>query len=101
MAVAFVQEFAIEGDDRSTTNYDAISERLDARNDPPAGAIFHTAGFDEEAGVFRIFDVWESREQAERFVTERVMPLVAEVAGDAAAAPQRQYFYELHDLVRG
>lgn len=45
MAVAVIQEFAIE--DRSTTNYDAISERL--RGGPPAeGLIFHTAGFDEE-----------------------------------------------------
>lgn len=97
MAVAFVQEFPIEGADRSTANYDAISERLDARNNPPEGAIFHTAGFDEEDGVFRIFDVWDSREQAERFLSERVMPLAAEIAGEGAA-PQRQYFYELHDV---
>ena len=27
------------------------------------GLLIHTAGFDEDAGVFRIFDVWESRER--------------------------------------
>src|SRR5207302_729916 len=58
MAVAFIQEFKIQGDDRSTTNYDTVSERLNTRNDPPEGGIVHTAGFDEDAGVFRIFDVW-------------------------------------------
>jgi hypothetical protein len=100
MAVAFVQEFPVDpSGDRSTTNYDAIQQRLDATSNPPEGGILHTAGFDEEAGVFRIFDVWETREQAERFVQERVMPIVQEVTGGQAAPPQRQYFYELHDLM--
>jgi hypothetical protein len=102
MPVAFVQEFPIDpGGDRSTTNYDAIQERLGARDNPPEGGIFHSAGFDEEAGVFRIFDVWETREHAQRFIDERVMPLVNEVlAGQPnAGPPQRQYFYELHDLM--
>ena len=45
MAVAFIQEFKIQGDDRSTTNYDTINERLNTRNDPPEGGIVHTAGF--------------------------------------------------------
>jgi len=105
MAVAFIQEFPVDpAGDRSTTNYDAIQERLGARENPPEGGILHTAGFDEEAGVFRIFDVWETREQAERFVAERVMPLVEELTAGRpeAGPPQRQYFYELHDLmVRG
>ena len=58
MAIAFIQEFTIQ--DRSTTNYDAISERL--RAGPAAeGLILHTAGFDDDAGVFRVFDVWETR----------------------------------------
>jgi hypothetical protein len=35
VAFAFIQEFVIEGDDRATTNYDAIAERLGARNDRP------------------------------------------------------------------
>jgi hypothetical protein len=101
MAVAFIQEFPIEGDDRSTANYDAISQRLGAADNPPEGAILHTAGFDEDAGVFRIFEVWESQEQAERFINGQVMPLVIELAGEDAAAPQRQSFYELHGLMRG
>lgn len=31
-------------------------------SNPPAGGLVHTAGFDERAGVVRIFDVWESEE---------------------------------------
>jgi hypothetical protein len=102
MAIAFIQEFKIQGDDRSTTNYDTITERLDARGNPPEGGIVHTAGWDEEAGVFRIFDVWETREHCERFLRERLMPIVEEfTAGRSdAGPPDRQVIYELHDLMK-
>ena len=102
MAVAFIQEFKIQGDDRSTTNYDTINERLNTRNDPPEGGIVHTAGFDEDAGVFRIFDVWETREHGERFIRERLMPIIEELTTSRsdAAPPDRQGWYELHDLMK-
>jgi hypothetical protein len=96
MAVAMIQEFAIE--DRSTTNYDAISERL--RGGPPAeGLIIHTAGFDDDAGVFRIFDVWEWQDQAEAFQA-RVMELVGDMVPADTPGPTRSTYYELHDVVR-
>ena len=100
MAVAFVQEWKIEN--RSTTNYDAVTERLNARDDPPEGAIVHTAGFDDEAGVFRVFDVWETREHGERFLRERLMPVVEELTSGRpdARPPDRQGWYELHDLMK-
>ena len=100
MPVAFVQEFAIRDGDTSTTNYDAVAAELNAQ-EAPDGGLIHTAGFDHDAGVFRIFDVWETREQAERFVAERVMPVVHEVTGGQpnAVPPAREYFYELHDLM--
>lgn len=103
MPVAMIQEFKIEGDDRSTTNYDAVQERLNVRENPPEGGIFHTAGFDEEAGVFRIFDVWETREQGERFTRERVMPIIEELSAGGGAnlrPPDREAWYELHDVMQ-
>jgi hypothetical protein len=103
MAVAFVQEFPIQGDDRTTTNYDAIAERLDARANPPAGLIAHTAGFDEDAGVFRIFDIWETEEHGRRFQNETIMPLVEEIvmSSDNPAMPTRDVYYPLHDVIKG
>jgi hypothetical protein len=100
MAIAWVQEFEVQGSDRSTTNYDAVAQRVNAENDPPRGLILHTAGFDEQAGVFRIFDVWESREHRERFHAERLKPILDEVMAGAAGAgpPSREYEYELHDV---
>jgi hypothetical protein len=101
MAVAYIQEFAIG--DRSTTNYDFVADKIG--DGPFDGLIAHTAGFDDEAGVFRIFDVWETREQAERFLAEHVQPLVEQGADafpnpSAFTPPTKDGFYELHDLVR-
>ena len=102
MAIAFIQEFKIKGDDRSTTNYDAIADALKTSS-PPAGLVVHSAGWDEDGGVFRIFDVWETREAADRFMREQLQPLLEQGPAnpDNAAQPDREGMYELHDVVAG
>jgi hypothetical protein len=37
----------------------------------------HFAGFDEDAGVFRIVNIWETREQGQAYRDEHVMPRFA------------------------
>jgi hypothetical protein len=95
MAVAYVHEFDV-GADRSTTNYDAITERMRLTENPVDGLILHAAGFD--GGKFRMFDVWASPEFARRFEHERLMPAIREVVRDGAASPATRS-YELHNLV--
>jgi hypothetical protein len=100
MAVVYIQEFPIA--DRSTMNYDFVADKVG--EGPFDGLIVHTAGFDDQAGVFRILDVWETREQAERFLGEHVQPLVeggpAEFPNpDAFTEPTRDGFYDLHHVV--
>ena len=99
MAIAVVQEFTGPDDDRGTTNYDGVSARLNAHADPPVGLILHTAGF-TGTGVFRIFGVWESEADWQRFHDERLMPAVMQIEG-GAAPPTSEYTYELHDVVKG
>jgi hypothetical protein len=98
MAVAVVQDWVEEETDRSTTNYDAVSERLQASDPRPQGLLVHTAGF--TGNGFRIFEVWESREDFERFLNETLMPIVQ----DVAPADDRQpdvTVYELHNYIAG
>jgi hypothetical protein len=98
VAFAFVQEFPQEADDTSTANYDAIHQTILGKVSGPTGLIIHTAGFADEG--FRIFEVWESREQCERFMKEVVMPSVMEVTrGDPGAQPKTTS-YELHNVLR-
>jgi hypothetical protein len=99
MPVAVVHEWAEGGND--TTNYDAINARMGTRERPPAGIIVHTAGA-TEGGGFRIFDVWESREDYERFEHERPMPAVQEtIAGSTSPpAPPTVSIYPLYAFER-
>jgi hypothetical protein len=103
MAVAYVQEFEIRGGDTSTGNYDAVVAKLNLQ-EAPEGLIVHTAGFDADAGVFRIFDVWGTREHGRRFMEERLNPVIEPMAaagGDDFAPPTREAWYELHDAMKG
>ena len=102
MAVAYVQEFDIVDGDTSTTNYDSIAEKLGNEPGVP-GLIVHTAGFDLDAGVFRILDVWESPDALKRFREDRLGPVIEELmAGNPnATPPQRETSYELHNVIRG
>ena len=107
MAIAYVQEFQIKDGDTSTTNYDAVAAALDLQN-APEGLLIHTAGFDLDAGLFRIFDVWETREHGEKFIAERLTPIIEPMAATAAAnpdanfdPPSRETWYELHDTIGG
>ena len=100
MAVVYIQEFPIQSDD--TSNYDAVVKALDLKG-APDGLIVHTAGFDRDAGVFRILDVWESRAQGERFNNDQLGPILESMMAVATegdwAPPTRDAWYELHDEI--
>ena len=107
MAIAYLQEFKIQDGDTSTTNYDAVAAALNLK-DAPDGLLIHTAGFDHDAGVFRILDVWETRQHGEKFINERLNPITQPMAEAAAksgdtsfAPPSREAWYELHDSMTG
>ena len=105
MAIAYLQEFTIQNGDTSTSNYDSVVAALDLQV-APDGLLIHTAGFDHDAGVFRILDVWQTRAQGERFFNERLNPITepmaAQQSGDTSfAPPSRETWYELHNSLTG
>jgi hypothetical protein len=54
--------------------------------------------------VFRIFDVWESREVGQRFMDEKLMPIIERMAGERSEEdfrpPDSESWYDLHDVLR-
>jgi hypothetical protein len=44
---------------------------------------------------FRIFEVWETRQQYDRFIDERLMPIIWEIAPSDTREPELPV-YELH-----
>ena len=99
MAVVYITEFAYT--DSSTATYDWAKEQIG--DDPIDGLIVHAAGFDTDAKVFRVMDVWESQAQAERFIEERIRPMMEQGVEalpnqSNTSVPTRETIYELHDV---
>ena len=92
MAVAYVQEFPFV--DRSTTNYDFVADKIG--EGPFDGLIVHTAGFDEEAGVFRVLDVWDGGGGASFFLAFDAELLGGELRAQDDVVDAR--FFALDDL---
>ena len=98
MAIVVISEWAATGRPRDTSNYDAITERLGAADNPPEGMILQSAGYTDD-DRFQIIELWETNEHANRFRRERLMPLVAELAG-ANTEPPDVSTYETHSIIR-
>lgn len=91
MAIAIVADFPGGSQDR----YDAVIADLDLEREPADGLIVHAAGPIE--GGWRVIDVWESQQEADRFVQGRLQQAL-ERAG--ATDPPQVTVTPLHNLVR-
>ena len=65
--------------------------------DAPAGGTCHLAGPRPEGG-WRVIEVFDSEEDARRFVRERVGPAMEALGAEAPPPPQ---FWRLHDCMVG
>ncbi|MFE9257712.1 hypothetical protein [Streptomyces sp. NPDC006879] len=68
--------------------YDRAREQLGLQ-DKPAGGIFHAAG-PSPTGGWRVIEIWESEEEAKRFVKERLAPAL-QAAGATGPPPTPQF----------
>lgn len=82
--------------------YDAVVRQMDLDAEPAAGLVFHTAGPAGD-GIWREFNVWESREAWETFHRERIIPAVIEVLGEEVvmngSQPPEPSYMEIHHVV--
>ena len=80
--------------------YEEVQRRIEA-DGAPDGLIVHTAV--DNGGRPKIIDVWESEEHANRFGQERLGPVIAEVAPDAAGPPDPDQVevLEVRNMMRG
>jgi hypothetical protein len=89
MAVVVIQEF-----EATLEEYDQVNEKLGDAT--PDGGILHAA-VDLGGGKMRAIDVWESAENYQNFVQNRLIPAIAEVNPDAPQA-QEPEIREIYDL---
>jgi hypothetical protein len=57
--------------------YDAIIQELDLERRPASGALTHACGFDD-SGIC-VVDVWESRQDFDAFMSDRLRPVFAKL----------------------
>jgi hypothetical protein len=95
VAVAIIQDWIEPETDRSTVNYDAVSDKLTAQGEPIDGLLVHSAGY--TGSGFRIYEIWESRAHFDRFISDRLMPLL--MAQDGNPTPPTLTEYELHNVL--
>jgi hypothetical protein len=75
--------------------YEKVRAHLGLEN-APAGGIVHIAGPSPNGG-WRVIEVWESMEDAERFRNERLMPAFEAVGFEGGAQPE---FWEIHSIMK-
>src|SRR4051812_41809601 len=71
MAIGFLIEFP----DMSSEQAATVLEELGVNGTPPPGQVLHVEG-PMEGGGTRVVDVWESQEVFERFIQERLAPIM-------------------------
>jgi hypothetical protein len=91
MAVVVTQEF-----EATVEDYDKVNEKIG--DTPEPGLIVHT-GTDLGNGKMRVVDVWESAQDFQNFVQNKLIPAIAEVLPDAPQAGDPEIL-EVHDLLR-
>ena len=88
MAIGMIMEF----DGWRPENYDAVAERINWPSNWPDGLSFHVAGASDQG--MRLVEVWESREQYDRWMEETIQPAIQAVAADVAEASPPPRFTE-------
>ena len=89
MAVAMV----VDNPHGSQEIYERIRELIGF--EAPLGGTCHLAGPRPEGG-WRVIDVFESEQDARRFIQERLLPAAEAVGAEPPPPPQ---FWELHDCL--
>jgi hypothetical protein len=73
--------------------YDRVMSALGFDKNPPKGGLFHAAGVGPRG--LRVIDIWESRQDFERFQSERLGP---EVQKAGFSGQPNVEFVEVHNI---
>ena len=91
MAVARIVKVPID-----TDTYDKVRAHLGIVDTPPPGGVLHVSAVGDD-GQLRIFEVWDSREQAEAWAEK--VAAAREEAGVGGAPPTIEYLEDRKSVV--
>jgi uncharacterized protein YeaC (DUF1315 family) len=88
VAIGIIMEF--EG--FQPENYDAVAQEIGWPGNWPEGLTFHVAG--QSADGMRLVEIWDSRDQHDRWMQETIQPAIQKVAGEVASSAPPPRFTE-------
>ena len=82
-----------ESDGLTQAQYDQARREVAPDNIPPPGMLYHAAGPSEHG--WRVIEVWESQEVAQRFFEEKVNPAL-----ERFGVSGKDTFFEVHNIMQ-
>lgn len=67
-----------EGDGFTKEMYEELRKQIDFEHNHPKGEIFHAVGFGD-SGKFHVVDIWESEEDFNNFVKNKLKPVLEKI----------------------
>ena len=56
--------------------YEKLRKEIDWEHQHPSGLIIHAAAFDDSGNNVRVMDIWESENDLNNFVSNKLMPIM-------------------------
>lgn len=82
------------GNNITKQKYELLRKEVDWEHRHPVGVIFHAAAFDDSGNDICVADIWESKEHLDKFIHERLMPVMQE---EKLPEPQVEIF-QINDV---
>ncbi len=70
----------LTGNDITKHMYEAVRKEVNWERNPPQGLLLHAAAFDDSGNNIRVANLWESEEDLNNFLKNRLMPAMAKGA---------------------
>ena len=74
--------------------YESLLKEVGWERNQPHGSIFHAPAFDNSGNDIHVADVWESEEDLNKFVKEKLMPAMQQLT---IPVPQMEVF-QIHNV---
>jgi len=88
----------IKFDGGTAEQYEAVNAQMNVEGDPPEGLIFHAAGPID--GGWGVIDFWESREQFDSFLGNRLAQAIEELGDQAPPGPPDIREFPVHNTIK-
>ena len=75
--------------------YETMKKEVDWIGNPPEGLIIHCSSFDESGNSTSVVDIWNSEQDLNNFVTNRLIPVMQK---HNIPIPPKPEIFQIHNI---